>query len=176
MEKSASDRTESDRAWHSLQIFTNKCLKSRSKLQMVLQAKRKRSKPTLTRQFMDWAFMSPLTIFTTFKGYGSQSFRRRLQEPPTAVCNCGNCWSHVTLGPTYFFTRDLYEIATKFHMSLRPFRMRWIFPDDNLVPRSHSVVLWPWEIWVGHKADGYSVFCYWTGIVSLSNLPQDQTD
>ena len=54
--------------------------------------------------------------------------------------------------------------------------MRWIFPDDNLVPRSHSVVLWPWEIWVGHKADGYSVFCYKTGIVSLSNLPQDQTD
>ena len=140
------------------------------------KAKRRCSKTTLTRHFMDWAFMSPLTIFTTFKGDGSPSFRRRLQEPPSAVCHCGNCWSHVTLGPTYFFSRNLYEIATKFHASLRPFRLRWIFPDGNLVPRSHSVVLWPWEIWVGDKADGYSIFCYWTGIVSLSNLQQDQTD
>ena len=151
-------------------IFTNKCRKSRGKLQMRLQAKWRLSKPTLTRHFMNWAFMSPLTIFTTFKGDGSPRFRRRLQEPPTAVCHCGNFWSHVTLGPTYFFSRDLYEIATKFHMSLRPFRIRWIFSDGNLVPRSHPVVLWPWEIWVGDKADGYSVFCYWTGIVSLSNL------
>ena len=53
MEKGASYRTESDRAWHALQIFTDKLRKSRGKLQMRLQAKRRRSKPTLTRHFMD---------------------------------------------------------------------------------------------------------------------------
>ena len=135
------ERFWENRIWSSLALFTNlykQCRKSRGKLQMGLQTKRRRSKPTLTRHFMDWAFMSPLTIFTTFKGYGSPSFRRRLQKPPPAVCHCGNCWSHVTLGLTYFFSRDLYEIATKSHWACAlsvcggSFKIAILHPDLTL--------------------------------------------
>ena len=69
----------------------------------------------------------------------------------SAECHRRNVWSDLTMGLTYFFSRDLQEIATKFHMNLHSHCMRQILLDI------------------------YSDFCDWTRIVPLSNLVVDQT-